>query len=279
MDEPRPDCAVQIVSNPLAGSFSKARFTALCEAFERAGYAVHLSESSARSPFIHKAGIDLICVAGGDGTVRHVAAALAPLAEPPHLTVYPMGTINLVAREWNVPKEPEAFVRSLGTQPVLRPVEINDTYFIACASVGPDARAVAAVSEPLKRWIGRAAYAVSMTKEFIAWSRPHLTLSIEGRHLDCEAVYVAKGRYFAGPWSFAPNARVDQPDLHIVALKTARRRDFLRFMIATLFGSTKPHPNIIRRTCTTFWIGGSRTLAVQADGDIITHLPAELTVI
>ncbi len=277
MDEILPHRTVQIVHNPLAGSFNRVRLAALASAFERAGYGVSLSESSARSPFSLQDGVDHLCVVGGDGTVRQVVAALVPLGPLPRLSIYPMGTINLVAREWDVPSDPDIFVQSFADQSSLRPVRINDTFFIACASIGPDARAVAAVSEPLKRRIGRLAYGVSIAREFMRWSRPKLKFTVNGEQIDCEALYIAKGRYFAGPWSFAPEARVDQPELHIVALKTARRRDFLRFMIATMTGSTRAHSNIIRLSCRSLSLDGAGP--VQADGDIITHLPAELQIV
>jgi diacylglycerol kinase (ATP) len=277
MASPLPRSTVQLVHNPLAGSFSAARLAALEAAFMRTGMTPSQSISSPGVDFQLLPGIDHLCIAGGDGTVRHVMAALAPHGAFPPISIYPMGTINLVAREWSVPGDPDAFVRSVGQQPRLNPVQINDTYFVACASIGPDARAVAGVSDTLKRRIGRAAYGVAMAREFVRWSRPKLTLLANGEAIECEAIYIANGRYFAGPWSFAPDARVDQPQIHCVALKTARRRDFLRFMYMTLRGKTDTHPNIIRFICTTVSVDSSALHPVQADGDIITALPVKIT--
>ena len=108
-----------------------------------------------------------------------------------------------------------------------------------------------------------------------------MVLTVDGRSHICEAVYIAKGRYFAGPWSLAPEARLTDRALHVVALKTARRRDFLRFAWALLRGrdpASLPGVIALRGQLLTLECDSSvpETVPVQGDGDIIASLPARV---
>jgi diacylglycerol kinase family enzyme len=198
------------------------------------------------------------------------------------MSIYPTGTVNLLAREYGYRRDAISFAGRIlhSAAPRLQRVaRIGETMMFTCASVGPDADAVAGVSPRLKQAIGRAAYGVAFLKTLARWPRRHLALEVDGGNaVACEAVYIAKGRYYAGPWSFAPGAAADDPFLHVVALKRARRRDFLRFLWALLrHANLARDPNLIRFTCAALSIEGEHA-PLQADGDIVTHLPAEIAI-
>jgi diacylglycerol kinase family enzyme len=94
----------------------------------------------------------------------------------------------------------------------------------------------------------------------------------------CEAVYIAKGRFFAGAWSFAPEAAAEQAMFHVVALHRARRRDFARFIWAMLLGQDPGRlADATSFTCAALRLEGDTALPVQADGDIVAHLPVHVT--
>src|SRR6185437_11502014 len=99
---------VALVCNPRAGNYSLARLDQLQHAFERHRHLVTRHDSQSFRLDQLAAPVDLICIAGGDGTVRTTiannsdanadpnAAAAAP---PVPYCIFPMGTVNLVARE------------------------------------------------------------------------------------------------------------------------------------------------------------------------------------
>lgn len=273
---PRP--RVQIVCNPLSGTYSDYQIAGLANAYGQHGFETVISESSPRVPFAPDPTAQRICIAGGDGTVRHALAHPHLNAGGAQVDIFPAGTINLVVREVGGTREPKDFVDMMMSRPPrsVYPVSINDTIFLVCASVGPDARAVAGVSDELKGRIGRFAYVVSMLRELLDWHRPSLLLEIGQETVPCEAVYIAKGRYYAGSWSFAPEARLDQPDLHILALKKARRRDFLAFLFALAIGRAERLSNIRTFRTRTAVVKGNSLLPVQADGDVVAHLPIDV---
>ncbi len=272
---------VQLFHNSVSGSYCPARMQALGEALRCCGAEVTATESGNAPPVIDPRATH-VCVAGGDGTVRHVFMALARSGCNIPAAIFPSGTINLLAREAGYSADPVAFARRLlggGEERKHYPVTINDTRFFACASAGPDSFAIARLSAPLKRKIGRAAYVAALLGLLRRWPRPRMVLTMDGRSLACEAVYIAKGRYFAGPWSLAPEARLTDKTLHVVALKCARRRDFLRFAWALLRGcdpATLPGVIALRGRQLTLECDGSVSIPVQGDGDIIASLPARV---
>ena len=280
MDNTAQPHVVQLFTNRSAGKGRSPRIEALATAFEAAGARVVRSISAHEPPSIAPDATH-VCVAAGDGTVRHVAGAVLRSGRDLRMSVYPAGTINLLAREAGYTRDPREFARLVLAAQAGRPhypVALGDEHFLACASVGPDSLAVAGVSSRLKRSLGRLAYAVAVVRLFVRWPRHRITLRADGRQMDCEAFYVAKGRYYAGPWTLASEARVSLPTMHVVALRRARRRDYLRF-IATIAAHRDPAKlaNVHAFTCSILTAEAAEPLPVQADGDIVGALPATLS--
>ncbi|MFC7624532.1 diacylglycerol/lipid kinase family protein [Microlunatus sp. GCM10028923] len=117
---------VAVVYNPRAGAFLSDReppaerlaelfgrhgVTAALRPFDPVTVATDLRELLADDP-------QAVIVAGGDGTVRTVAARLE--GSPVPLGVLPAGTVNVLAQDLGVPAELEAAVAALITAPVGR---------------------------------------------------------------------------------------------------------------------------------------------------------------
>ena len=271
---------IQIICNPASGRYKANDIAALEAAFARRGAETLVTHSSPCHPFVQHPRATMLCVAGGDGTLRHVVAALPDTCLLP-IAVYPLGTVNLVAKELgNAHSADDMAARMLSGVEASKayPGLINETPFMVCASAGPDSAAIAALSETLKRRIGRLAYLVALLTLMRRWPRPQIRLQSQDKQIDCEAFYVAKGLYYAGRWSFAPAARMTQPLFHVVALKSARRRDFLAFIAAVMTNRIDQNRNLIRFSCDTLAISGDAAWPVQADGDIVAALPVKMAV-
>jgi diacylglycerol kinase family enzyme len=271
---------IQLFVNARAGSASRRRVAALQRELETAGARVIVTPSGGDPSIAEDA--THVCAVGGDGTLRHVAATVWASGRPLPMSIFPSGTVNLLAREYGYRRDPISFAGRIlnARKPRLQRIaRIGETMMFTCASVGPDSAAVAGLSTRLKRAIGRAAYGVAFAKLLVHWPRPQLRITADDRTTDCEAVYIAKGRYYAGPWSFAPKAAADDPWLHVVALKRARRRDFLRFLWTLLHHKDLARdPNLIRFTCAALALEADGAPALQADGDIVAHLPVEIAI-
>lgn len=140
-------------------------------------------------------GFDAIAVAGGDGTARVVAGALAGTATP--LAVIPAGSANILAGELGVCANPDALARMITFGPA-RPIALgfaNAEPFVVMAGAGLDGDAARRVSAGLKRALGFSAYAAAIAGASVDLSR--VRLSVE-----------ADGAMHEAAWAMALNARL-----------------------------------------------------------------------
>jgi len=272
---------VQLFVNPRSGRLARKRLRALHAAFTQMGATVLVNESASGMLEVDLRA-DHACSVGGDGTLRHVVDAVGRSGRPITVSTYPAGTVNLLAKECRYPRLPSTFARRVLDRRDLRThhiAKLGNTPVLTCASVGPDSFAVEAVSHALKRRIGRIAYLWAFCQLLIHWPRAKMTIWCDGVQSECEAVYVAKGRHFAGPWSFAPDASAREPVLHVVTLEQASRRRFIRFALQLLLGRPVDELDGVRSfRCTELAISSEEKAPVQADGDVVTHLPAQIAI-
>ncbi len=272
---------VIIAFNPKSGSFDQGLLDRLSTAFEAAGYSCDLADSYSDALLTMAAQAAHICVVGGDGTLRDVAARLRNVPDLPPITVYPAGTINLVARELAYPANVQKFVARVLGKNAPRQLylgEVNQQPMLVCASIGPDSLAVAAVSEDLKRRIGRFAYAVALGKLLLNWPRHALSVHAGGVDYQCEAAFVLNGRYFAGPWQLSRKANMSAPALELLLLPRAKRRDYLRLILSVAVAPALASKRWTRLSAVSAEIQADSALPVQVDGDIAATLPVKVTV-
>ncbi len=123
-------------------------------------------QEAARDAIAH--GADVVLVAGGDGTVRAVAEAMAGTGIP--LAIVPSGTGNLLARNLGLPlAAPEAMIRAalgefrypidIGWAALTRENgETSEHAFVVLAGIGLDADMIANTRPDLKKSVGWVAY-------------------------------------------------------------------------------------------------------------------------
>ena len=104
------------------------------------------------------AGVDLLFVWGGDGTVQRAIDAIA--GRPVTLAILPAGTANLLATNLGLPQEIEACVRIglHGARRVLDVGKVNGERFAVMAGAGLDAMMIRDADAGLKDKVGRIAY-------------------------------------------------------------------------------------------------------------------------
>jgi diacylglycerol kinase family enzyme len=217
-------------------------------------------------------------VAGGDGTLRMVVGKQADPAKLPPIAVYPVGTINLVARELGYPASPTGFMRRIESGHETRSplAMLGDQPFIACLSVGIDALAVASLSEGLKARIGRLAYVEAITRLMAKWPRHRLTVRTSEGEFEAEALFVLRGRFYAGPWTLHPEAHLGHGALRVLALPTARRRDVASLALRALAGMKAPHRGWRYLEADWLEVTSAEPVPVQADGDPVGTLPVRV---
>lgn len=233
---------VQLIHNPASRSHKPDRLSILTRAFEACGAKVQESVTVVTGSLDIVPDCDLLCVSGGDGALRLVVSALTDSGRDIPVCVYPAGTVNLIAREIGYSKNPELFVQQVmrgylaGDRGRLKAptVSSDQNTFIACVSAGPDSLSVAAVSLKLKRYVGGLAYGVSFMKQLVKWPKQNfdLTVARDGQkvQLRCEAFYIAKSHYFAGPWTLVKESHLGHDQFFLIAIRSVSRWNYVRFM-------------------------------------------------
>lgn len=270
---------VALVSNQTAGRCSPERIRRLRRAFETAECRVHAYDSRAFSLERLPPHVDLVCIAGGDGTVRMTIGSSRDRTHPVPYCVFPLGTINLLAREAGYRADFKGFSPAMIARSDERTHfagRIGEESFLCCASIGPDSHAVAQVCPRLKARIGRLAYVAAMAKLLWAWPRQRLQLEIDGAQHAAEAVFILKGRYYAGPWQLDEKARLTRDRFRVLLLPRARRLDVARLVLATIFGRRFADPQWVRLDARVVDVAGADAVPIQADGDIIATTPARI---
>lgn len=241
-----PVAIVDFVFNPCSGSFSERRMSRFVAALEDAGFEVRPVATAVDGVKIAP-DAELVCVHGGDGTVRDVVQALGERAGQVPLAVAPSGTINLVAREIGYSRKPEQFAQQLAqawargpeswvNSPLCR---LGELPVVSCVSIGPDSQAVARVSSALKARAGRFAYVVAMLQQMHEWPRNVMEIRGElddGTPFSCEAeaVIVSRGSFYAGPFRLSLKAALASHTIELITLRRSTRLRTLVFSLAAM---------------------------------------------
>jgi diacylglycerol kinase (ATP) len=269
---------IALVYNPGMAGHRLARIATLHRVLATRGHYASHHDSARFDASRDTPAVDLICICGGDGTVRMVAGRQRDPAALPPIAVFPVGTINLVARELAYPRAAEDFVRHIERErEVCSPIALlNGQPFVACLSVGVDALAVASVSEGLKARVGRLAYVEAMSRLVVKWPRHRLTVRTQAETFQAEALFVLRGRFYAGPWTLHPEAHLGHGALRVLALPRATRRDVASLAARALGGMRSPHPDWRYLETDRLEVTSDQRVPVQADGDPVGLLPARI---
>ena len=81
-------------------------------------------------------GYDALFLAGGDGTLTHALPILLKAAIP--VGILPLGTMNMIARDLEIPLEPVEALRSLlsGKPQCIDVIKLNDRLFVDRVTLG-----------------------------------------------------------------------------------------------------------------------------------------------
>ena len=239
-------------------------------------------------------GASLVFAAGGDGTVRACAEALAGTGVP--MAIVPLGTANLTARALGVPARADRAVetgfdgrdrridlaRVDGTsegEPTVEGVggaEAGVTSFAAMAGIGLDAAVVAAAGEQLKRRLGWVAYAVSGLARLSLPPRDFTVRLDDAEPLRRQArcVVVANAGLLPGGFTLLPEARLDDGLLDVGILAPSGTWGWMRVAGRVLAHDRREDRALERFQARRVQISADVDLPRQVDGEIVAPAQA-----
>ncbi|HEX5135284.1 MAG TPA: diacylglycerol kinase family protein [Thermoanaerobaculia bacterium] len=228
------------------------------------------------------AGLDVVAVCGGDGTVSEAACGLVGSTVP--LAILPAGTSNVLARELSIPLQLDPAAKLL-LEGVPRPVRVlfaNERAFLLWAGVGLDARIMGHMSLVLKRWLGRTGIFFTVADEFFRYEFPRLEVTVDGERYEATFAVVCHARHYAGPWIIAPDARLDSDELDVMLFSDRSRWQFLslfRQMQLARGGHLRGRlARIVRGRTATVRSLETYPVEVQVDGDCVLETPIKCRV-
>ncbi len=275
---------VLVIYNPVAGLRNRRRFRATLRHLAVAGCVVAVLETNAKgeAESLARAALDeefdAIVAAGGDGTINEVANALAGSGKV--MGVLPLGTLNVLAAEIGLPTDPRRIAQIIvaGRPRKIHLGRAGERRFSIAAGVGFDAQVAARIKPFAKRHFGRLAYVMRSALELIRYRPSRYSVEIDGQPFVAASVVLANGHYYAGRLAYAPEARLDDPRLHVCLFARPGRWNVVRYRLALLMGRLPKLPDVQVLPAHTVEITGYAGEPVHADGEIVTQLPARFDV-
>ena len=279
-----PDAAigrrrVLLIHNPTSGSRNARRLHRMMRSPPADGISIDIrqtrkcGDAKALAAEIAPGDADVVAIAGGDGTINEVVNGLSLLSLP--VAVLPLGTANVLAAELGLSARSSRLARCIregATTDVYLP-RANGRRFTMMVGVGFDAHVVAGVSCRLKRLLGRMAYVSAFSKTL--WKFPYrcYEVIVDGRAYRAASVIIANGHYYAGRFTCAPDARLDDPDLHVCLFLRTGRWSTLRYGLSLLLRGLHRRSDVMILRGRSVEVRGQPGEPVQCDGDLATTLP------
>ena len=250
-------------------------------------------EIPAAADYARDCAADWVIIAGGDGTIRAVVEQLRKRSLDPYISVFPGGTVNLIAKELALVNDPVRWVRRVGKGRVesMYLGEANGSLFLTVAGIGFDSLVVHGVTMLEKKLLSKLAYVVEGTEMmrrellFSHWRYQFAVRLDGGEWRDATSVIVGKSRYYAGHYNLFRDASLALPEFRVALFRGKTRVDFLRY--ASLIGMEslaldKDIDLLPAKKVEIRLVAGNDDLPdgefpVELDGDSVTATPVTIT--
>jgi YegS/Rv2252/BmrU family lipid kinase len=276
-----------LVVNPAAGRKSISSIDRIIDLLKsETSLSVRITEKrgDAESFARELRGVDLIIVAGGDGTVNEVVNGLlldggidTSLKHPP-VAVVPLGTANVLALELSIPSDIEEAVRLAlrGSQRNISLGVINGRYFILMAGVGFDGQTVLNLRKRLKGISGKGAYVVSALMELVSYRPPTIRVKTDGGELTGTSAVIGNARGYGGTFQVTPRADITRPILDLCLFRGRDRMDIIKYAFGVVTKRHLKYGDVHYEKCSVLEVSSSERVHIQVDGDYFGTLPAKV---
>jgi YegS/Rv2252/BmrU family lipid kinase len=268
---------IVVIANPRAGRGRARRLLAQFErAAERLGEELEMRWSAgpghaseiARACAAHA---DVVCVAGGDGTVHEVVNGLMP--HPPPITVLPVGTGNDFARMFGFARTPDELLRVVraGEGARLDVIECGGRYAANGVGIGFEAL-VTRESRSLRGPGGMLLYLAAVFKALARYDCPSLRIEIDGHETiagERLLVSLGNGPTTGGGFRLNPDAHPDDGYLDACIVEGMGRARVLRLLPASTRGAHVGRDGVVMRRCREIAVSGARAFHMHLDGEYV----------
>jgi diacylglycerol kinase (ATP) len=229
----------------------------------------------------HASRIDMVIMAGGDGTLHLAADALVGSGLP--LGVLPLGTANDLASSLDIPTsiEDACDVIARGHVTSIDMGWVNGAYFFNAANIGFAVELTRHLSARTKGRFGVAGYGLAAVEAMRARRAFDVELVHQGRTTCLRSMHltVGNGRYHGGAIKVAENAALDDHLLHLYSVRPVGVLGLLGLVPALLRGEQGASDKVDTLDALAFEIRTERPMKIVADGELTTHTPARFRLV
>jgi YegS/Rv2252/BmrU family lipid kinase len=245
-------------------------------------------------------GCEAVIACGGDGTIHNILQGL--VGTKTALGVIPLGTANALAHDLRIPIHPVKAARALldaeARQYAVGQVTFQDhdgktasRYFTVAVGIGADAHLFYKLDQTLKSSWGMAAYYAKATH--VWFTHPLESFEAEFRMENrevrrttvSEVLAVRIGQFGGVLRAFAPGASLSRNDMRLVLFKTRNRLRYLQYILGAALGRGWSVPGVelfsaeLAKCRIAQDDDPQRRVYVEADGELVGTLPAELSIV
>jgi diacylglycerol kinase (ATP) len=231
-------------------------------------------------------GFEVVVAAGGDGTLNEVLNGIVDVPkgfERARLGVLPLGTVNVFAREVQIPLKLErAWETIRAGRETLIDLGVVDYQengvpaqrcFAQLAGAGLDARAIELVDWRLKKKIGPLAYVIAGLRALME-GQTKITVTNGKAEGAGELVLIGNGSLYGGQFRIFPPADMRDGLLEACVFSRVNWLTLFRVAPRLLIRGTLPHAATANyRTDSLTLTSGSR-VPFEVDGEFVGYLPA-----
>lgn len=226
---------------------AEARAEAVCDVFRTCGYEIRPRPVAFDvNPFDGCEEIDLMVVAGGDGTVNYVLNCMKRKGLDIVVGVIPSGTANDFAGALGMSKDPLEAARQIaeGTVERVDCGRVNDLYYINIFSFGIFTTTSQRTPDERKHKLGKLAYIIEGVKELRSMHTVPLRVTADGETFEFGALMalIFNGET-AGGFRLARTSSIRDGLFDCILLE---RKNFFRSIFAMLRYLMGGHPRIVR---------------------------------
>lgn len=274
---------VLVLANPIAGG-GRARTLApeLAASLQRRGCTAEVyftqrgGDARVRAATAGNEPWDALVAVGGDGTVNEVLNGMPDPSRP--LGVLPVGTANVLACEYRLPRRPEDLAELVANAPP-QPHPIGTAgarRFLLFCGAGIDGAVVERLTAVRTGTLGKHKWLGPIAHVLRHWPQFSLTVRCaDGEQIDgLSSVLVTRVRNYGGWLDLVPGIDPKEPVLHALCFRQRRRRQWLWLGARGLCGGLRPSRELLVRRTTALQIRGAAPC--QIDGDLGAPAPLDI---
>lgn len=221
-------------------------------------------------------GYGALIVLGGDGTVSEIAQGL--VESPLPMAIIPAGRGNDLGKVLGLPSSLEACWAQVATGQ-MSAIDVGimgQRPFVNIVGAGLDAE-TAAMANRFPRFLGGLVpYLVSLAINLAVYRNSYLRVETDNGSWEGKASLMAVGigSHYGGGFNILPGADPADGLLEVCVAGNLSKLSVARMVPAVLKGTHTQHPAFYTWRATSVKVQADRPVAIQADGEVVGHLPA-----